>query len=217
MKKLLSILLLTLPLHIHADTITGMVQSVGFSATPSQRIVFTPLDTPKNVGGVFIRSAPVEVYATTSGWFSNQLVGGVCYRVSVGNTAQYTRDVMTNCTVGDGGTYNWLSITTNASLANTATLAFVTQPQLTTTSNALALAGIRARGSVELSSGSAGVLHPAITASSIILLTFGNDNDVNFSRLAAINVTSGSFDISCRDPLGAQGGNGIVFWAVLNP
>jgi hypothetical protein len=82
-----------------------------------------PTNTPVNINGVFINSDEARVYPNTNGYFTTQLAGPITYRVRVG-TAQ-SRDVMNIWTLGNGGTYDWLSLTTNSSLANTATLAFI--------------------------------------------------------------------------------------------
>lgn len=109
-----------------ADTVTGMVQSVGFATTPAQRIIYEPLNTPANIGGVFTHTASNAVFSGTNGWFSNRLAGPMSYRVKVG---PHPKDWMTNFVIGDGGTYDWLSLATNATIANTQTIALVIRSQ----------------------------------------------------------------------------------------
>jgi hypothetical protein len=119
----LKLLFLSLITTHAGDIITGQVQRVTAQWNTNTPIIFAPTNTPVNINGVFINSDEVRVYPNTNGWFSNRLAGPIAFRVRVG-TAQ-SRDVMNIYTVGNGGTYDWLSLTTNTSLANTATLAFI--------------------------------------------------------------------------------------------
>lgn len=115
---------------LRADIVTGLVQTAGIQFSTGTKIIFTPTNTLANIGGVGVRSQPVECLVSSNGWFSNTLAGPLAYRVSVGNTLAYPRDVFMLYTLGDGGTYDWFSLTTNTSLANTSTIPFIVRVQV---------------------------------------------------------------------------------------
>ena len=123
LKTILLILLILSKVSSHGDIVTGHVQRVTAQWNTNTPVIFTPTNTPVNINGVFINSDEVRVYPNTNGYFSNRLAGPIAYRVRVG-TAQ-SRDVMSIYTLGNGGTFDWLSLTTNSSIASTATLAFI--------------------------------------------------------------------------------------------
>jgi len=114
---------------LHADTITGMVNRVISTWNTNTPITFTPTNTAINVGGVFVISEESLVRPGTNGWVSNSLVIGG-YRVKVGNRPQ---DTMNIYVPGDGGTYDWLSLTTNAGLQVSASAPFINTVQVNAT------------------------------------------------------------------------------------
>ncbi len=111
---------------ISGDTVTGLVAVVSTEWSAGTKVTFTPLTTPAGVKGAFIRSQPKVAVVGTNGVVSQLLAGPLYYKVAVDDGIRFPRDVMTIYVIGDGATRDWLSITTNAAIANTNGFGFVT-------------------------------------------------------------------------------------------
>lgn len=125
LRKISAIIFLALALVARADTVTGLVQVATADWSSGTKVVFTPTNTLINIGGVAIRSQPATATVNSSGKFSVNLLGPMGYTVAVGDTFVYPRDVMNISVPGDGGTYDWLALTTNTLLVSTQSTAFI--------------------------------------------------------------------------------------------